>query len=83
MCKLYIVGLGCGKAKTFSEVLDKYCFSPELRTCIFHAAPFYLQELAREKGFHLKNLQEEIETKPGSSLNEIREQTTQYILKIL
>ena len=83
MYKLYVAGFGRGGTEAFSRIFDEQCFSPELRTCIFHAAPPYFQEQVEKRAFQLINLQEEIKTNLEGSLKSICAQTVEYILKIL
>ena len=82
MLKLYVAGLGRGDAGALSRILEQH-FSPMLRTCIFHTVPVHLRGLVEEKAFKLIDLQEEIKTKPGESLQSIREDAVAYIMEIL
>ncbi|MGI6308094.1 MAG: nucleoside triphosphate pyrophosphohydrolase [Dethiobacteria bacterium] len=83
MFKLYVAGLGRGGTEALSGILDQQCFSPEPRTCIFHAAPPYFREPVEKRDFKLINIQEEIKTNPGDSLKSICEHAAEYILGIL
>ena len=83
MYKLYVAGLGRGGTAALSRLLDEQHFPSGLQTCMLHAAPSYLQEQLEKRAYKVIELQQEINFRPEESLEKVRVQTVDFILKTM
>ena len=83
MAVLYVAGLGKGDLNSLKALELGEDRFPDVRTCIFHSAPFPLKNYLQEKSFRVINLGEVLEKEAGAALRDLNGKAAEVILDVL